>query len=361
MFKQNIKMRTFAALMAACVMCLVLATQSFAAYSVKQVWARVSGTSGETLATGQVVCIADADGYVYKADANDAALRPAIGIIGKGGASGDTVEIITMGRLTGWSALAEGAAVYLSETAAAATQSSPDWSQQIGVAVSATDYLFNFQNYFDTSAIVSIGTMTGASPIVLEGATADAYETTIAVTDPTADRTVTLADGTGTLMLTSLVTNATDVANAVTGASNALVYEGATADDYETSIVSTDPTADRTVTLPNATGTVLLGSTDAVTATSDGAAASLLTLTSLITTNGDEDLDNVTLADGTAGQIKCFVCVVEGAAGDTVKITPAHLNAGTQITFDGTIGYGCIMIFDGTAWNIIGHVGGTIA
>jgi hypothetical protein len=41
--------------------------------------------------------------------------------------------------------------------------------------------------------------LTGASPLVLEGATANAYETTIAVTDPTADRTVTIPDASGTV------------------------------------------------------------------------------------------------------------------------------------------------------------------
>lgn len=40
----------------------------------------------------------------------------------------------------------------------------------------------------------------GSSPIVLEGATEDAYETTITVTDPTSDNTITFPDGTGTLM-----------------------------------------------------------------------------------------------------------------------------------------------------------------
>jgi hypothetical protein len=38
-----------------------------------------------------------------------------------------------------------------------------------------------------------------------------------------------------------------------------LTFEGATADDFETSIVATDPTADRTITLPDASGTVALG------------------------------------------------------------------------------------------------------
>ena len=37
-----------------------------------------------------------------------------------------------------------------------------------------------------------------------------------------------------------------------------VVFEGATANDYETSLVATDPTADRTITLPNADGTVAL-------------------------------------------------------------------------------------------------------
>ena len=45
-----------------------------------------------------------------------------------------------------------------------------------------------------------------------------------------------------------------------------LIFEGATANDFETSLTVTDPTADRTITLPNETGTVITsGSTDAVT------------------------------------------------------------------------------------------------
>ena len=39
--------------------------------------------------------------------------------------------------------------------------------------------------------------------ITFEGATADSYETTIQVTDPTADRTITFPDATGTVALTS--------------------------------------------------------------------------------------------------------------------------------------------------------------
>jgi hypothetical protein len=45
-----------------------------------------------------------------------------------------------------------------------------------------------------------------------------------------------------------------------------LVFEGATADDYETTVTFTDPTADRTVTVPNASGTVVLRPAAAVIA-----------------------------------------------------------------------------------------------
>jgi hypothetical protein len=43
--------------------------------------------------------------------------------------------------------------------------------------------------------------------ITFEGATADSYETTIQVTDPTADRTITFPDATGTVALTSALSS----------------------------------------------------------------------------------------------------------------------------------------------------------
>ena len=47
-----------------------------------------------------------------------------------------------------------------------------------------------------------------------------------------------------------------------------LTFEGATANDFETTLAVTDPTADRTITLPDATGTVALTSDITVTASS---------------------------------------------------------------------------------------------
>ena len=39
-------------------------------------------------------------------------------------------------------------------------------------------------------------------------------------------------------------------------AANAIVFEGATADDFESTLQSIDPTADRTIKLPNVSGCV---------------------------------------------------------------------------------------------------------
>ena len=229
-----------------------VATDAFATYKVKQIFARFSATAGETLVTGNVVMLKDADGYAYKADANDAALRPAVGIVGKGAATGAKAEIIVMGVLTGWSSLSEGGPGYLSETAAAVTQSAPAYSQQVGYAISTTDYMFSFQNYFDSSSLTVLGTLSGATPLVLEGETANDYETSIAVTDPTADRTVTLADASGTVVLSTLATNAPDVANSIWGMTNGLAMGGATGGDgFELQLKPMgDPASDKYILFP---------------------------------------------------------------------------------------------------------------
>jgi hypothetical protein len=109
--------------------------------------------------------------------------------------------------------------------------------------------------------------------IVLEGTTANDFETTITAGDPTADRTITLPDSTGTVALTSDITvtasstttftNKTLTSPIITGAifnDGSVVFEGATADDFETTLAITDPTADRTITFPDSTGTVALTS-----------------------------------------------------------------------------------------------------
>ena len=102
--------------------------------------------------------------------------------------------------------------------------------------------------------------------IVFEG-TANDHETSLVVTDPTADRTITLPNSSGTVLLADNSGNVTitgnlTVSGETTTAStsimviNSFVFEG-TANDHETTLTIVDPTADRTITLPNVTGTVV--------------------------------------------------------------------------------------------------------
>ena len=107
----------------------------------------------------------------------------------------------------------------------------------------------------------------------------DAFETTLAFTDPTADRTYTLDDINGDVVLdiatqtlsaktlTNPTINAGTMSGAFTGTmtmngvvlagASPLVFEGASADAHETTLALVDPTADRTLSLPNATDTLI--------------------------------------------------------------------------------------------------------
>ena len=59
-----------------------------------------------------------------------------------------------------------------------------------------------------------------------------------------------------------------------------LVFEGSTNDSHETTLTVTDPTADRTVTIPNASGTVITtGNLDDMTQQDHGLITGSLTLT----------------------------------------------------------------------------------
>jgi len=96
------------------------------------------------------------------------------------------------------------------------------------------------------------------SSITFEGSTANDYETVLAVTDPTADRTITLPNVTGTVITTG---NLSDITN-IGVFTSTITMEGSTANDFELTLSSGDPTADRTITFPDETGTVQLRVTD---------------------------------------------------------------------------------------------------
>ena len=122
-------------------------------------------------------------------------------------------------------------------------------------------------NLFNTPSLTSptiTGTASVTGTLVFEGSTADSFETTFAITDPTADRTITFPNVTGTVITTGNMSAISEL-GVLTG-TTPIVMEGNTSDSFETTLTLTDPTADRTITLPNATGTVsLLTNTETLT------------------------------------------------------------------------------------------------
>ena len=114
------------------------------------------------------------------------------------------------------------------------------------------------------SQITSVGVLTGANPLVFEGSTGDSFETTLAVGNPGSDITLTLPSSASDTLVgratTDTLTNKTITSPTVSGltlSDSSIIFEGSTADSFKTTLTVTDPTADRTITLPNATGTLI--------------------------------------------------------------------------------------------------------
>jgi hypothetical protein len=230
--------------------------------------------------------------------------------------------------------------------------------------------------------------------IVFEGATADAFETTLTVTDPTADRTVTLPNNTGTVITdasdqttTTLMTNKTNLASGdVDGDNDLLLVVDASAGVFKkltpNNLVSsagglTSVAADSTPQLggdldvdgskivstsnsnveiePNGTGNVLLD-TDLVvlgSGTEVGHITSSGAQDFKISTNSDSSSGNITITDGSNGNITIApngsgsIAVGNGGANATITSNGAHdlilntnsgTNAGTMTFTDGANG-----------------------
>ena len=198
--------------------------------------------------------------------------------------------------------------------------------------------------------ITALGTLTGATPLVFEGSTADAHETTIAVGNPGSDITLTLPSSASDTIVgratTDTLTNKTLTSPTVSGltlSDSSIVYEGSTANSHETTLTVTDPTADRTITLPNATGTLIthgMFSGDATVATngavtlatvnSDTSAVGSTTVIPVITANAKGLVTSV----GTASISTVLTVGADSGSNDSVTVGTDTLDfsGGTNIT-----------------------------
>jgi len=180
-----------------------------------------------------------------------------------------------------------------------------------GTIASATDVVEAVTSLNTKVDSIVAGTSVFTGSIIFEGTTDDSFETTLAVEDPTADRTITIPNVTGTITIndaTQTLTNKTLTSPTVSGltlSDSSIIFEGSTADSFETTITVTDPTADRTITIPNVTGTVL------TTGNSDSPA----------TTTSSSDVDFLLIDDG--GTMKKITTANVGLATNAFAIAQA--------------------------------------
>jgi len=150
-------------------------------------------------------------------------------------------------------------------------------------------------------------------------------------------------------------TGGTMTGNLTLGEDAVLVIEGATDDGYETTLTVTDPTADRTITLPNVTGTVVTTGDTGTVATGMIAADAITNakiadnaLDSEHYTDGSIDADHLASSSVTTAKINADAITGAKIADDAIdsehytdgSIDTAHI-ADSQITSakiaDGTI------------------------
>ena len=184
--------------------------------------------------------------------------------------------------------------------------------------------------------------------IVVPDVARGAYHHTMQFTTPTANRTITWPDLTGAVVISSLATNVQGAANAVSLVSNGIEFEGATADAYETTLTPADPTADRTVTIPDASGTVVVEATLALTPGATVAAAPK-NYTVLTLTPGEGETINLTTTGMTAGHRFTIVVTTSGTSSYTLTFGTNFKTTGTLAT--GTVSaktFAISFAYDGT-------------
>ena len=139
-----------------------------------------------------------------------------------------------------------------------------------------------------TASVVTLGSAVLTTPTISGAVSGTQTSATITTLTNTTLNSTTVNAGTATLAAGSLTdssgaidfgnenltTTGTLASGAITTSANltinssAIVFEGASADAHETTVTVTDPTADRNITIPNITGTVVTtGDTNSVTGT----------------------------------------------------------------------------------------------
>jgi hypothetical protein len=200
-------------------------------------------------------------------------------------------------------------------------------------------------NGIEWAAAPAVGTF--ESSITFEGSSADDYETTLQVTNPTGDRTITFPDASGTVALTSDITVSASSTNTFSNKSIALgsntvtgtisEFNSALTDADFATIAGSETLTNKTLTTPvissitNGAATLTLPtSTGTVALTSD-----IPSLSGYVTESGTQTLTNKTITSPLVSGLSLTdgSFVVEGATDNTFETTVQF----TDPTVDRTI------------------------
>ena len=142
--------------------------------------------------------------------------------------------------------------------------------------------------------------------------------------------------------------------------SDGIIFEGSSADDFETTLKVANPTTDQTITFPNTTGTVIIDgasqtltnktlNTVAYSSATQATTGNVDSDATLIICNGGSDF-TLSLGDGSkVGEYKIFTNKNTGIA----TIDPDNFR-GTEDGFSLSIYGSTQCIWDGSAWFLLG-------
>ena len=185
-----------------------------------------------------------------------------------------------------------------------------------------------------SSTITTTGNISGGNVIISDGGNIGSASDTDAIAIASGGNVTVSQD----LIITGNLTvggTQTVVDTVTMNAANAVVFEGATADDHETTLTIVDPTADRTINLPNQSGTLPVlaaASNDQVTATP--AELSIM--------DGDKSAVSTTLADADRVVVNDAGTMKQVALTDFETYMETSLDTLSNVTTVGALNAGSI-------------------
>jgi|SRR6056300_1339363 len=191
-----------------------------------------------------------------------------------------------------------------------------------------------------TSNAILLGNGTSA----IQGSAIGISGTTLSSTDSTL---ITIDEGltvTGNTTITGNLTvngTTTTVNSSTIEVTNSFTFEGSTADAFETTLGVVDPTADRTINLPNASGTLVLqDTTDTLTnKTISGSSNTLSNIANSSLTNSDVTVGSTSISLGaSATTIAGLTSLTSTTLTDgTLSISSGSISSAVNGTFSGTV------------------------